>query len=236
MKKFKKLTAIILILLVCLSLCSCAELDELKDKQAFQAENGIIYKDNLYKLIDTKDNLYYDFNNQTHLNVTEPDVPVLLSGYINLISYYINNDKTIIVGGYDERFYVREDKYSQYEQSIKNGINYTDIGFYYNFEIDGATEYILSEAEKQVLLNALSSEPYNESMGIDDELYLFTQSDDGLFRKSQQYSIIDSTGLYYIAEYNENGYVTNVYRLPYDKKEMFKDFFDRAYYIVDYGY
>ena len=114
MKKFKKISAIIVVIVICLSLCSCRELDTLRNQQAFFNENGIIYKDKLYKPVANAQNLNYDYIECIKLNVTDPGVPVLASLLISF-EYSINKQETVICGGYDGEWYVREDKYSIYD-------------------------------------------------------------------------------------------------------------------------
>ncbi len=246
MKKIKKITALLLLMFMMLSLCSCAELEVLKDKQAFFNENGIIYKDTLYKPIYVADNL--NFSDRKSLNVTDPGVPVLASTLIDF-NYSINNDETIIRGGYDGEWYVREDKYSQYEQSVKNGVDYTDFGFsYFDFDLGKDVDYILSESEKQAVLSLLSTEPITPEHYdyFYEELLLFEQSDDALFRKNYIYSVVcsegpDADGSYYLVIYdNENEEnitwdITKVYASTPDTDKIFEEFFDKGYDIPGYN-
>ena len=228
MKKLKKISAALLIFVMMLSLCSCAELDQLRERQAFFNENGIVYKDRLYKLVNTADDLNYNFINAEFINVTDEGVPVLLSAMINF-EYTINADETIINGSYDDEWYVREDKYPEYESSVKNGINYTDIGFdYYDASLVKKVDYILTEQEKTVLLSLLDGEVVTEDFETYEELYLFEQSDNRLFRKSDCYVIIRADNGYYVGLCND-GYMTgNIYKSSDVADRMFDSFFERV--------
>ncbi len=229
----RKITALILCLLMCFSLCSCRELDELRESQAFRSKNGttyngIIYKENLYKRVDTSDNLNYSYTNHKILNVTTPDVPVLLSTVLNL-NYYVNENETIIVGGGGD-WYVREDSYPLYEQSIKNGINYTDLGFeYYDEQLQENTDYILTEAEKDAVLSLTENNPVVRDV-VQDMLYLYQQSDDGLFRRSDPYYIIRCPNGYYLSV-DDTFYKSNE-----QTDKIFNSFFEKRYSRTNYDY
>ena len=155
----KKLIAILLCILLCFSLCGCKRFKELKEKHAFYDEDGIIYKDVLYKTVPAgnEKNINYNYTNQKNLKVTEPGVPLIISAIKG--SYYSMNEAGTIITGNSE-LYVREDKYDSFMDSIENGINYTDFGFdYYDEELRENTDYILNESEKQLILSILSTEP-----------------------------------------------------------------------------
>ncbi len=222
MKKFKKITAVLLLIVICFSLCSCRELDELRDSQAFFNENGIIYKDKLYKSVNIAENLNYDYTHQEYVNVTDPGVPVLISALISF-EYSTNDDETIICGGYDGEWYIREDKYAQYEKSIKNGINYTDLGFeYFDFSLGERTDYILSQNEKEHFLSLFTGEPINEEFEIYEELYFFEQSDNKLFKRTDHYCLMVTDKGYFVRSFEDD----NIYKSNDVANRMFDSFFE----------
>ncbi len=233
MKKFKKLTAVILLVVICFSLCSCRELNNLRDSHAFFNQNGIIYKDTLYKTVNVSDNLNYNYTNQKNINVTDSGVPVLLSAVIDF-NYSMNEDETIIRGGYGE-WYVREDKYPLYEDSVKYGINYTDFGFdYFDEELQENTDYIFTKDEKDLFLSLLSSEPTSRNFEVQDMLYLFEQSDDELFRRSDDYIIIRCEDGYYVSTNSDD--TDKVYKSNAQTDELFNKFFSKRYSTFNYDY
>ncbi len=108
----KKIKSILLILVLCLSLCSCAELDEMRNCHAINLGNGKLkLNDQIYILLDAQHELElnYDYSDYGRdIYITEPDVPVLLSqSGIHKYLPSINKDETIINDVGD--FYVRED-------------------------------------------------------------------------------------------------------------------------------
>ncbi len=220
----KRLKFILLIVVVCLSLCSCKELDEMKRCHALNLGNGVLELNNVsYKLFKVESDCDIVFNHDRHVYVTDPDVPVLLSqmGFFKFLPS-INKDDTIIYE-YDSDYYIREDKYELYKQSVKNGINYTDIVLDFYDEFTGETNtYVLSDLEKQAVLSAVSSKLYGEYPYIDDEINLYFQSDDGLFRDDLFYSIVKSSGEYYIVEYSET---PKTYCTSDESKQIFENLF-----------
>jgi len=235
MKRIKIISAVLLIAVVCLSLCSCAQLDDLRDRQGFFNQDGIIYKDKLYKSVDFAENLNFDYLHQTDIKVTDSDVPVLASVIIGF-DYSINDDETVISGGYDSEWYVREDMYSVYEQGIKNGVEYTEIGFeYFDFDLGEQVEYTLNEQECELLESILKTEPINEEFEVYEELYLYTQSADGLFRRDLYYSVMHSDNGYYVRLYDD-GAENAVYKSNGLTDKMFEGFFNKGYDVPDYNF
>lgn len=130
MKKAIKIGIVLLILSVmCMSLCSCQALDDMRNNQAFWTDTSkeeITYNGTNYKYIPVSltTELYpcdvYD--SQLYLYITEKDVPVLLSstGDNATISY----DKNIITryseSGASNVYYVEESMYDEVIDDIKN--------------------------------------------------------------------------------------------------------------------
>jgi len=227
MKRFKKIAVMLLLITVCISLCSCKELDELRDKQAFRNKNSIIYGDELYKVFLTYDELNFSFAGAEYINVTDPDVPVLLSETFNS-HYFINEDKTIIHNDYYNEWYVREDKYSEFESKIKNGVTYSEVGFeYYNASLGDSTDYILNESEKKTLMSLVEGETVTENFEIHEELYLFEQSSDRLFKRSDYYTVIRTDKDYYV-RVKVNRYTDEIYKSNDVTDKMFDAFFKRV--------
>lgn len=86
MKKVFKISALALaVVVMCLSFCGCAELDDMRESHAVWTQKGntdsITYNGEVYKLLDNIEghNPMYTNDWDNTLYVTEPDVPVLLS-------------------------------------------------------------------------------------------------------------------------------------------------------------
>lgn len=223
----KKLISAVMCLLICLSLSSCKELDELRDKHAFFNNRSIMYDDKLYKVLVTYEGLNFNFAGAEYINVTDPDVPVLLSETFNF-HYYINDDKTIIHSDYYDEWYVREDKYSEFENKIKNGVNYSEVGFeYYNASLGDDDEYILNESEKKTFMSLMEGKTVSENFEVYQELFLFEQSSDRLFRHNDYYVVMRTDKGYYI-RVNINRSTDEIYKSNDAADKMFDAFFETA--------
>ncbi len=228
----KRIISILLCLIISISLCSCKELDELRDRQAFFDKDGIIYKEKLYKRVDSTENLNFDYYND--LNVTDKDVPVLLSETINF-NYSINEEQTIICDDYESGGYIREDKYAEYEQSIKNGVKFTGLGFsYFDEQKQKTTEYILTKEERELCLSILKGERIERDFEYQDIMFLFETSDDNLFRRDDSYTILRCNNGYYFATSEQDMDV--VYKSNSQTDKLFDSFFAKRYSETNYEF
>ena len=83
MKKYIKLiSAVLLTVVICGGLCSCKQLDEMRDNRAIygKTEETLYFRKAEYKLLPQCDDLYIEDENLGY--VTEKDVPILLSDMI----------------------------------------------------------------------------------------------------------------------------------------------------------
>ncbi len=116
MKKILKISALgLAVIIMCMSFCGCAELDEQKESQAFWTEAGskdsITYNGKTYKLLENNEyhNPQYNHGWGKTIFVTEPDVPILLSTDFG-IDLQLSSDGTFISG------YISD----KYEEEINN--------------------------------------------------------------------------------------------------------------------
>ena len=124
-------------------------MDELREKQAFFTENGdIIYGASVYVLLPKSELLQpvYDYSTDSQLNVTEKDVPVLLSPMLSEITLYLSDDEVFLCG-YDgsrdgELIYCREDKYEEMVDRIKGSFNPTKACYLYETYNEETNEYL----------------------------------------------------------------------------------------------
>lgn len=172
MKKATKLFALIVaILMMCLCLSGCDELDDLRTHHAkfVKADDysAVTLNGQLYKRISgdiTDLNPLYNSRNYEVISLTNPDVPVLLSdyygdyldisdsgifmyGYINEDGYYYESI-TGYTGNSFEVLYCRDDKYEEVSQIIEDGIEYTKYGYgYWTYDEDDINSSELYEYE-----------------------------------------------------------------------------------------
>jgi hypothetical protein len=229
----KKVTAIILCLLMCFSLCSCKKIKAVKERQAFYDDGGIVYKGVLYKPVEPSDEINYTYTNQQNLFVTESGVSYLLYWKYGKDAS-MNDAGTIITYTNDGFDYVREDKYEEYLDSLENGINYTKLNFqYYNEELGENKDYILTDDEYTLFMSLLKGTPVTvENLSNRDYGYnhFFLLSDNELFRQ-YGYKVIEIDGSYYIIKTVDGKEM--YYPSTTESDKMFKNFFEN--YGV-YGY
>ena len=118
MKRIGKiLLAAALVLALCLSLCSCAALDELKASRAelrrgADGKDVIVFRDSVYlpaaSLVSSRTPLHMSFTGTAYL--ADPDVPALLLDSFGTDCPY-NSDASLME--YHGDCYVREDKYDE---------------------------------------------------------------------------------------------------------------------------
>lgn len=157
MKKLSRiLAAILAVLMMCLCLGGCDELDEMRKEQAFWVDNdstdSIEYNGQIYKKVDvstTVPNPLYNSSNNKYVVVTDNDVPVLLADsfgdYLNMsedenfiFGYVYKPSKTEYKGVYEsgkDCLYCKDEIYDSVVSKIKEGIEYTLYGYeYYTFD------------------------------------------------------------------------------------------------------
>lgn len=255
----KRITRILLSVLIlfalCLCLCGCDELDQMRDKQAFWAEEGkydaIIYNGDTYKMIGLQ-NTYYDtmYNNVEGKSVfvTDPDVPVLLSGnmgspfdmsddenficgYIDYYDYY--NDNDVYYSDYtgDYLTYCKEDIYDEIVEEIKSGIEYTGYGTTlekYDDKEDVFTYeyYYFTQDEVDAINDVFENVEPTEVFPVGYTWSLDNVSEDKYFGESWAYEVaLDSNSRYYIYRYD----MSEDTCMGYYVSDKVNDIFKRVY-------
>ena len=241
----KTLLVIALISTMCLCLCGCDEIDEMKAQQATWTtennHNSITFNGDEYKLIPS--NLTYNLKaSPSNLNlnpvyVTEPDVPVLLS-HDKCKALETNTDKTLIFGkdnDFNRTFmlYCRSDIYTEVLERLENGINYDGYGFSYSErnDDDGSLKekfYTLDSAQNDVINKIENTCKKNHFDMIYEPGMHVTKltkiSEDNLFYSDYReiYFNIDN-GKYFLTEYNYNENTSTVIQIPDEYNDTFKE-------------
>lgn len=135
MKKYiKLLSALALAACLCLSFCSCRQLDQMKARHAkYSTVNGEIVVElngNIYKRLSNKAKPV--FLSEESVVITDPSVPVLLSNSYG--DYCFIDSDAVLMSGFDqeETFYCREDKFEQYNSALNNAV-LDHYGYYDDF-------------------------------------------------------------------------------------------------------
>ena len=242
MKKSIRITSLLLaILMLALPLVGCDRIDEMRANQGFWNDDGSIsFNGETYKLLSPSTYLYLIINPYYKLEITDKNVPVLLSEEYG-IDARMTFDKMFIRALVGDRYnvYCREDKYDYVEQSIKQHENMNYLGFYYPYEyisISRKVEYfdnggkpvqLLTEEEIAALKEITSVEGTSFS---DKEYELITEygrvviyycSEDMLFRKE--------SGIVFFLDPSRCRYIVDgdsVYSVPEEYDDLFDDMFE----------
>ena len=123
MKKYVKLiSAVLLTVFICVGLCSCKQLDEMRDNRAIygKTEETLYFRKAEYKLLPQCDDLYIEDENLGY--VTEKDVPILLSDMIGKSVFF--DDEALFITAerypYGSKVWCRADIYDETVQKIEN--------------------------------------------------------------------------------------------------------------------
>lgn len=245
---FRVLGLILITVIVATSLSGCLLIDEMREEQAFIVEENIIeYKGKKYMLLPVDETLKPISTENKSAQVTEKDVPVLLSAIIGL-PYDVSDDGVFIFTYTADNYlcYCREDRFDEISKMLANGYDLDDYCYeYYDYEEDDYKFYRFSSEEKQAVLYVIQNvEPQELPVGaMLDYDYLANIeacSDDMNFRKDiAQITVKNSVYQIVITEYTgtENEQ-TLLYRVPDDLNNIFekimKPMVDNEFYIDEY--
>lgn len=235
MKKLKRWCAVLAALMLCLSLCGCAELDRMQAAHGVWVDDKTIaWNGYTYTLLE---GYWTDLNTNysDSVYVTEPDVPVLLSELVGE-DITVNNNGTLLSGyfednfvGESERIYCRSDLLEWMEDAFINGYEIETYQFQY-WDEDAWEDrvYTLSAEQMQAVDTVLKTvtpfavEDYYPS---DDGVSLYGYSAYGLFMEDIGWiDYVD--GYYYIFRENDHdgyGWNTDCYIVPDDLYNVFDD-------------
>jgi hypothetical protein len=234
MKKVIRITALFLaLLMLALPLVGCDNLDELRAKQGFIIDKDTIsFNGNTYKRLYTNEHL--SSAEWRDVNITEKDVPVLLSE-MSAISgvglYTIDSSNIFIVCDNPEsvdEIYCRADKYEYFSDLLKEGIVYDKFCFSYYGFVEKDDEWkdiinILTDKEKAAIDDITKNYPKTDDYNLEegyDILNIFYQSADGFFEKSSNIELLVSYSQCYIyVEDEENG--GSIFSIPNKYKKLF---------------
>ena len=251
-KNTKFLVLLLALLMMCLCLTGCDELDYMRESQAFWTVDGntdsITFDGVEYKRLDATNppNPMYNSNYTDAVFVTDSDVPVLLSrDYCvslnisedkNFIYGYVFDDYTNeVYGVYDgdgrEAVYCKADIYDEVMEKINEGIKYTNYGFGYSYWDDEKNEdvweyYYMNDTETKAL-NKVFEDPklltYDE---VDTYEYItdFNKvSDDKYFGQGGYIIYSDGRDSYYIGKYSETLEEEVYYAVPEELNDTFRE-------------
>ncbi len=188
----KILAAIGLIIILCVSMTGCMKIDKMRERQGYVDEKGnIVVNGETFIALPYCEYLapefggYYSsvFQSSDYIvNITDKDVPVLLSGFTGDICH-ISKDEMYLVkevmddyfGYYGEQYYCHEDIYDKIYSAIEAG--YSPDGYKYDYtdwsdeEKNWDKEYILTDAQVNAINEVLSTVATLDELPFEVESY-----------------------------------------------------------------
>lgn len=253
-KTYRILALFTALILVCLSATGCNAIDEMRKNHAFYNADGSIMLDNTDYLLLPENAFFSPYNSDDTrtIEITEADVPVLLSTIWGTTGT-LYNDGEILLVDYGKTCYCRKDKYEQYNALLAAPFEPTGYCYTY-FVLD--TEDTLMYIEHNYKLTADQAKAVDEILATitpsvrdenasyysDYSQELYACDDTMLLRKDAV--CLEKTGdKYYLVEYNVDS--DREYEVPTEYHVIFdgiiKQAFDaqkaeEEYYGEFYGY
>lgn len=214
MKKTKRWIAFLLVFALCLPLCGCSNLDEMRAAHAFwQKDGSVLWNGNVYRLIEDVPEDLAILYGQQEVYVTQADVPVLLSQMMGDCFSVVADETMLWSHGWDggRVFYCREDVYDFMTEHLKNPSLTT---YYYTYWADTDADeayYYLSEAQGNTIDELIATLDF---VVLDETFYhafeanefcltLGKCDEEHLFSNDYVVEIAWKDGLYYIISPNE---------------------------------
>jgi len=236
-RSIRILSLILLSALLLISFTSCMSLDDMKAAHAFYDENGaILYDGHTYYLLPECSEL--TVSELDSINVTETDVPVLLSGTLG-DSYDVSPQKIFLSMYYKGKIYCREDYFEDVKNRIENG--YTMDRYCFMAMIDPentgdpANSYVDYELLKpkvaSVLLDTMEiAEPMIlPSAGMKyEQIIRINRCSEDTFFQSYAFDLRISEGIYYVAVTDSVQSETAYYRISDEDLPLIQNTFYHA--------
>ena len=230
MKKLKSLLCIFIIVMLCFSLTGCNYIDEMREAQIhYDNEGNLVYNNKKYIILPQCEDFSPQRTYDKTLYITEPDLPVLLNGFLGDDAYLTLNNQFIFSTGDNTSYYARIDIYESIITRIESG-NYFDKYCYNNSYYDVDTnEYVskkirISDEISDAIDYIITGEPLEE---VDPSLLykyqimdIYAMSEDELFN-THFATIYKTEKCIYIADYNDNAYI-----VPNEYNEIFTELID----------
>ncbi len=223
MKKTIRFISLFLAIVVCLSLCGCVSLDELRASSGIITDDGTVklYDGTHYKILDNLGKLSPYCDGYLSVDIVNEEVPLLLVSAYYVDSFTKSYDGKFLLA-FDERgneiWYCRSDIYDSVVDEVKNGFVANRYCYpYYDYENSVSHRYLLTETQTNTVVEILSIvEPEmrkSENIPIMDcyvDLYLTT---DNMIFMEDIYDIGIVDGNYYIIVNVDDNNV-KLYRVP----------------------
>ncbi len=128
----QRVVSVLLVCCLCAGLTGCGALDEARARHAAWSETGsVLHGETEYLLIEGSEYLYPSIDYLSDpLRVTAPDVPVLLSFFLQEL-LYSSADGIFLESFETGLLYCRADRYAEVTQKLQNGFD--TVGYCYDY-------------------------------------------------------------------------------------------------------
>ena len=160
-RSFKRISALLLVVILVCSLCGCSFIEQLRQSQAFYVdETTLTWNGSTYKLLPACDYLCPNLSYTSEIMLTEQDVPVLLC-FFYTTAYLFQSENGAFLIDVEGNYYCIEEKYDQICQRIAEGFTPEIICYRYdlyneNGELETKT-YTLTQEQSDALALVLST-------------------------------------------------------------------------------
>ncbi len=232
MKKMKRILALTVLLALCLSLCGCNALDNLRQSRATMPREGLLrFQDGTeYKRLPECEELYPDYGDGESIYIVEDDLPLLLTSWGTYASKSEDGRFIRTYADSEAGIYCRSDLYESLVARIEQG--FTPEVYCYSYYDPRAGEYgenvlyELTPAQKEAVDRVYATQnpeklPAVARLEYEDRADLFMYSSDHLFRQDTV-DICTMKGEYYLLT-NDN----SLYTVPEELHPIFADIMEK---------
>lgn len=245
-KRIVRSLALILLLAQVFLLCGCNALDEMRQNQGYYDKDGNITRDGItYMPLPECEDLIPESDYEARINITAPDVPVLLSSMFALEQFTVSKDGNFLINLQTSKHYCRESMYDDILARIQKGFTPTVVCYSYGYwdEDSGdylSKQYVLTQEQVKALelvTGTVQPTPMTEdwSLNYEDSIALEACSEDLLFRRNDL-DIAISGDNYYLILYSPEQ--TLVFAVPDGCNATFDDivrpYKESVYYSDEY--
>lgn len=233
MMKAKRILCLLLVLTMVFALSGCAYLDDLRAQQAFLIDGDVHWNGQVYKRLP-ENNSFSPAWGFGGLNVTKPDVPVLLSDTFREFRASVSSDGLFLSGNEVYAYYCREDVYDVWAARMEEPFVPQVVGYYYYYWDESLQEggdrfYVFTEEQVEVMdvvLDAVEPMVIGEGWSLDYG-YRFSlefATEDLMFRRSAQIDLAQAGAQYYLIDYRYGK--ENIYQVPAEYNAIFAAIFE----------
>lgn len=175
MKRMKRIATLLVTLLMCLSLCGCQALEDMRAAHAVWQEDGSLkWNGNVYRLLENVPDELQFYSGDT-VWVTDADVPVLLSEVYG-VAFDVDIEGVLMCAwDWEETsktYYCREDQYDDLVAYLQQSVE-MDMYFYsyWDYTVDGYADYYLTSEQQSIIDDLLATSSFTVVMDKDFYYY-----------------------------------------------------------------